>query len=273
MYHNHPRHRPGKPMTPGSLLRHHIAGRIIQNATGCDILRHTTRPHTFILYMAFSTAYSISNGICTPLQWRHIGRASVSNHQPHDCLLNWLFRRRSKKTSKLRVTGLCARNSPGTGEFPAQMASYAENVSIWWRHHVLRFVLFWPCRLMNSYDLLSMNSRVYIQSLAQSLYELHVPSTHLMIISNKVCLMDIGKIYQESNYNRKVTNQKTCAYFRVNSIIKTDESLRKTPASGSILLVLSIYWALSKTRERRWCIFNRVYNSGCVDATHQWMNK
>ena len=26
-------------------------------------------------------------------------------------------------------------NSPETGEFPAQMASYAENVSIWWRHH------------------------------------------------------------------------------------------------------------------------------------------
>ena len=39
------------------------------------------------------------------------------------------------KTSKFRVTGLCARNSPGTGQFPAQMASYAENVSIWWRHH------------------------------------------------------------------------------------------------------------------------------------------
>ena len=46
-----------------------------------------------------------------------------------------LFRRRSKKTSKLRVTGLCAGNSPGTGEFSAQMASNAENVSIWWRHH------------------------------------------------------------------------------------------------------------------------------------------
>ena len=40
------------------------------------------------------------------------------------------------KTSKLCVTGLCAGNSPGTGEFPAQMASNAENVSIWWRHHV-----------------------------------------------------------------------------------------------------------------------------------------
>ena len=69
------------------------------------------------------------------LQWRHNGSDSVSNHQPCDCLLNRLFRRISKKTSKLRVTGLCAGNSPGTGEFPAQMASYAENVSIWWRHH------------------------------------------------------------------------------------------------------------------------------------------
>ena len=52
-----------------------------------------------------------------------------------DCLLNRLSRRRSNKTSKLRVTGLCAGNSPVTGEFPAQMASNAENVSIWWRHH------------------------------------------------------------------------------------------------------------------------------------------
>ena len=40
-----------------------------------------------------------------------------------------------KNPSKLRVTGLCAGNSPVTGEFPAQMASNAENVSIWWRHH------------------------------------------------------------------------------------------------------------------------------------------
>ena len=69
------------------------------------------------------------------LLWRHNEHDSVSNHQPHDCLLNRLFRRRSKKTSKPRVTGLCVGNSPGTGEFPAQMASNAENVSIWWRHH------------------------------------------------------------------------------------------------------------------------------------------
>ena len=65
------------------------------------------------------------------------GHDGISNHQPHDWLLNRLFRRWSKKTSQLRVTGLCVGNSPGTGEFPAQMACNAENVSIWWCHHVV----------------------------------------------------------------------------------------------------------------------------------------
>ena len=54
----------------------------------------------------------------------------------HDCLLNRLFRSRSKITSKPRVTGLCVGNSPVNGEFPVQMASNTENVSIWWRYHV-----------------------------------------------------------------------------------------------------------------------------------------
>ena len=73
--------------------------------------------------------------VILPLQRRHIERDGVSNHQPRDCLLNCLFRHRSKKTSKVRVTGLCAGNSPVTGEFPAQMASNADIISIWWRHH------------------------------------------------------------------------------------------------------------------------------------------
>ena len=71
------------------------------------------------------------------LQWHHNERDGVSNHQPPDCLRNRLFRPISKKTSKLRVTGLCEGNSPVTGEFPAQRASNTENVSIWWRHHVM----------------------------------------------------------------------------------------------------------------------------------------
>ena len=73
----------------------------------------------------------------TSLQWRHNERNGVSSHQPHDCLLNRLFGRRSTKTSKLCVTGLCAGNSPATSEFPAQIASNAEDVSIGWRHHAI----------------------------------------------------------------------------------------------------------------------------------------
>ena len=50
------------------------------------------------------------------------------------------LRRRSRKTPKLRVTGLCVGNSPLTSKFPGHMASNAENVSIWWRHHVLQWL-------------------------------------------------------------------------------------------------------------------------------------
>ena len=71
------------------------------------------------------------------LQWRHNECNAVSNYQLHDCLLNHLFRRISKKTSKLGVDGLCVGNSPATDEFPPQRASNAENVSTWCRHHVL----------------------------------------------------------------------------------------------------------------------------------------
>ena len=69
------------------------------------------------------------------LHWRHSERYGVSNHRRLQWANNCSFRRRSKKTSELRVTGLCAGNSPVTSEFPAQKASNVENVSIWWRHH------------------------------------------------------------------------------------------------------------------------------------------
>ena len=64
-----------------------------------------------------------------PLQWGHNESDCISNHRRLDCLLNRLFRRRSEKTSKLRVREF-------TVEFPAHRASNTENVSIWWRHHV-----------------------------------------------------------------------------------------------------------------------------------------
>ena len=42
---------------------------------------------------------------------------------------------RSKKTSKLCVTGLCEGNSLVTGELPWQRDSNAGNVYLWWCHH------------------------------------------------------------------------------------------------------------------------------------------
>ena len=68
--------------------------------------------------MLTKTCVAIWCYYATALHWRHKGRESVSNHQPHNCLLNRLFRHRSKKTSQLRVTGLCVGNSPGTGDSP-----------------------------------------------------------------------------------------------------------------------------------------------------------
>ena len=76
------------------------------------------------------------------LLWRHNDHNGLSNHQPHSCLLNRLFRRRSKTTSKFHVTGLVwgihrpgPVNSLHKGQVTWKMFPFddVENVSIWWR--------------------------------------------------------------------------------------------------------------------------------------------
>ena len=62
-------------------------------------------------------------------------KAMASQITSHTSVYSTIYsRRKSKKTSKLRVAGFCKGNSPVTGEFPTQMASNAENAFIWWRH-------------------------------------------------------------------------------------------------------------------------------------------
>ena len=68
--------------------------------------------------MIFDSNCGTQTLIYNSLWWRHNDHDSVSIHQPDECLLNRLFRRRSKKTSKLRVTGLCEGNSPGPVNSP-----------------------------------------------------------------------------------------------------------------------------------------------------------
>ena len=90
-----------------------------------------------ILCMAWNKAMELHNFCMSlwrgfpsiTLHLRHSGCDGVSNHQHHDCLLKRLFWRRSKKTSKLRVTGFVL------GIHRSQRANNTENVSIWWRRH------------------------------------------------------------------------------------------------------------------------------------------
>ena len=68
-------------------------------------------------------------------QRRHNEHDGVSNHQPQDCLLNRLFGRWTKKTSKLRVTGFVRGELTGHRWIPHTKASNSEKVSICWHHH------------------------------------------------------------------------------------------------------------------------------------------
>ena len=73
------------------------------------------------------------------LQWRHNERDGVSNLKPHECLLSRLFGRWSKKTSKLRVTGLFVRvihrwsvNSPHKRPVPRKMFPFNDVIMLAW---------------------------------------------------------------------------------------------------------------------------------------------
>ena len=68
------------------------------------------------------------------LQWRLNWHDGVSNHQlksVYSPVYSGADQGKHQSSASLAFEG----NSPVTGEFSAQRASNAENVSIWWRHH------------------------------------------------------------------------------------------------------------------------------------------
>ena len=77
--------------------------------------------------------------------------------------------------------------SPGTGEFPAQMASNAENVSIWWRHHGIAGIL------SPSY----LRSEISYTSKTTSLYWIRA----LVIAVLYMCYPELQKISNEYRRN------------------------------------------------------------------------
>ena len=81
-----------------------------------------------IIYWASYKRLILTSPNTKSLQWHYLERDGISNHRCLDCLFNRLFRHRSKKTSKLHVTGLCEGNPPVTSEFSSQRACNMENV-------------------------------------------------------------------------------------------------------------------------------------------------
>ena len=79
-----------------------------------DVSSETGNILTWMALILHQLQTSVSTGA-----WRHNERNGVSNHRRLDCLLNHLFRRRSKKILQLCVTEL---------RFPSQRANNAENV-------------------------------------------------------------------------------------------------------------------------------------------------
>ena len=88
---------------------------------------------TFIIMSFLTASASCILYSASTLQWRHNGRDCASNHQPHDRLLNRLFRYRSKTLSKLRVTGLCVGvNSPHKWTVTRKMFSFDDVIMNCW---------------------------------------------------------------------------------------------------------------------------------------------
>ena len=93
------------------------------------------------IWQASRKHVSTPNHVSTTLHYNDVTVSTIASQSPASRLFIWPFiRAQIKKISKLRVTGPWAENSPVTGEFPAQKASNAENLFIWWSHHVA-----WSC--------------------------------------------------------------------------------------------------------------------------------
>ena len=98
------------------------------------------------------------------IRWHHNGLDSVSNHQPHHCLLNRLFRRRRKHQSSASLAFVW-----GIHRGPAQMASNAENVSIMSFHVISHKMSFYNSCSTPGYCILIYLSRHWMVVTRQSM--------------------------------------------------------------------------------------------------------
>ena len=111
-----------------------------------NMLREWLVPKILVMYFLLQNKvhHGVNPSLVTQLQWRHNGHGCISNHQTHDCFYSTGYATANKK-AKLRVAVLCEGISLVTGEIPAQRASNAEYVFIWWRHDTNTCTLLLRC--------------------------------------------------------------------------------------------------------------------------------
>ena len=129
-----------------------------------------------------------------------------------------------RKTSKLRVTGLCEGNSPATGEFSAQRASNAENGSIWMTSSC-PFIAERTVRILWHND-------VYYSRLGRSYY------TTMSVVTHLVCNL---QIHIEQNFFHQPSRQLNLRPVRVKGWLNGPVSQMRAPLGG-----------LSRTSRKLW---------------------
>ena len=139
-----------------------------------------------------------------------------------------------------RVTGLCAGNSPVTGEFPSQKASYAENVSIWWRHH--EYQACWYTNRFNNAEIVSM------------IWFLHELMNDLRL-NKQLSKQSCGWWFETSSSSL----WRQCNVLRSNRLIKTSWHGNILHITGSLVTKGQHCSDLNKqehpiSRQSRWCL-------------------
>ena len=106
----------------------HAPGTVLAYAQfHCDSVIQFLRNYSWILSMCYEeTLNHYTDAIMTTMASQITSLTIV-----YSTVYSGADQRKRQSSGSLAFVG----NSSVTGEFPAQMASNAENVSIWWRHH------------------------------------------------------------------------------------------------------------------------------------------
>ena len=111
-------------------------------------------PRIASLWYRYTPPCVLQFTVC-PIDYSDVIMTAMASKITGVSIVFWIVfsRCRWKKISKLRVTGLCEGNPPVIGGFASQRASKAENVSIWWRHHIYMSITQWAPWIKSNHSL------------------------------------------------------------------------------------------------------------------------